>query len=67
MHLNGLPKSSQDMLKVPQRDVPRVIRGMLSTRSFSSLLRDIHGDLAAPDPKLREQARLALRHLGFPD
>lgn len=67
MNLDGLPKASDDLLKIPPREVPDLIHSLLEQRSLSTLVQEIHREMVSRDPALRKQARKALRHLGFPE
>ncbi|MGP6088160.1 hypothetical protein [Antarctobacter jejuensis] len=62
-----LPRHSADLLSIPQENVPGVIHSLLDARALSGLVQEIHREMRSPDPKLRQQAALALRHMGFPD
>jgi hypothetical protein len=67
MQQEGLPKTSVDLLKVPDAKVPDVIQSLLHQRALSRLVLQIHSEIESQDPDLRHQAVRALRRLGFPE
>ncbi|WP_417206439.1 hypothetical protein [Antarctobacter sp.] len=54
-------------MKIPAKEGPEVIHGLLKRRSLSPLDYEIHRESSSPDPRLRRQARKVLCHLGLPD
>jgi len=60
-----IPSCTEDVLAIPQDQVPEVIRKLTETRGFSSLVHRINADVLSGNPQSRDMAQRALRHLGF--
>ena len=62
-----LPVSPSDVLRIPEADIPEVLRNLVQQRALSGLVARIHGELHSGDPALRVEGRKALDRLGFTD
>lgn len=66
MSLN-LPQSSDDVLGLPDGDIPNTIRALTDRRALSGLVGRLHRDLGSRDDALKTKAQAALKKMGFPE
>ncbi|MEN9060420.1 MULTISPECIES: hypothetical protein [Ponticoccus] len=66
MSLN-LPQTSDEVLCLPDGDIPNTIRSLADRRALSGLMGKLHRDLGSQDDALKRKAKAALRKMGFPE
>jgi hypothetical protein len=63
--MSMMPRTAEDVLAIPEDDVPDTIRCLLAGRSLSDLITRLHAALLSNDVTSGARARAALIHLGF--
>ncbi len=66
MSLN-LPQTSDEVLGLPDGEIPNTIRSLADRRALSGLMGKLHHDLGSQDDTLKRKAKAALRKMGFPE
>ena len=67
MPRSDLPRAPEDILSIPAKDMPDIVRSLVRERRLSPLMARIHSDLRSDDTALRKLEGRALRRLGFTD
>ncbi|MFZ7092036.1 hypothetical protein [Primorskyibacter sp. 2E233] len=63
----SLPHVSEEVLAIPEANIPETLRALIEQQKLSTLMARIHRELSSDDQGLRQQSRAALNRLGFPE
>lgn len=64
-HYIGDTPTAAHVLNINETDVAPFVRKCVQERSLSAIVKDLNHDLIFGTPEQREEAREALKHIGF--